>query len=93
MWFAGMTAFRAVYVLDLETPITLHASSFLHMLPNVYEVGNGNVRSQNYLSRYDTCIEVDAPGVNSTAMLSRTMYGFTGESMEDAIAKLVQACN
>ena len=42
MWFAGMTVFRAVYVFDLENTITLHASSFLHMLPKASDVENGN---------------------------------------------------
>lgn len=90
MWFAGMTRFRAVYVFEYQNPYSLHAKQFIHLLPEATEVGDGNVRSLNFLRYYNTLVTVEAPeGIDpTTTKKSRTFYGFDGDTMEDVLHKL-----
>ena len=90
MWFAGMTQFKAVYVFDYENPRSLHAKELIHLLPEATEVGDGNVRSLNFLRFFKTLVTIEAPESidPTTSKKSRTFYGFNGDTMEDDLQKL-----
>ena len=91
MWFAGMTGFKTIYVFDVAHPRTLHANDFLELIPNAFEVGNGNVRSAVFLKTYEYVITVAPPKGHrpDETTISRTFYGFTGQTMQDAVERLV----
>jgi hypothetical protein len=93
MWFAGVTQFKAVYVFDYENPYSLHAKEFIHLLPDVTEVGKGNVRCLNFPRFYNDVVTIQAPeGIDpTTSKMSRTFYGFNGDTMEDVVQKLNQS--
>ena len=91
MWFAGMTRFKAVYVFDYNNSISLPANDFIHLIPGAFEIGHGNVRSRTFPRFYAIVVEVAAPvDVDATSTkMSRTFYGFDGNTKKDAIQLLV----
>ena len=91
MWYAGCTCYRAVYVFDLDHPISQHGKDFCHLLEKEADLlPSGNVRAITNLKNWEHKIVVAPPGV-SCGDNSRIFYGFMADTMEQAVLKLKNA--
>ena len=91
MWYAGCTSYRAVYVFDLDNPISQHGKDFWHLLEKEADLlPTGNVRAITNLKNWEHTIVVAPPEV-SCGDNSRVFYGFVADTMEQAVLKLKNA--
>jgi hypothetical protein len=92
MWYAGCTIYRAVYVFDLDNPVSQHGKDFWDLLRNKADLlPSGNVRALTYLNRWDYKIVVAPPEHSSCCDLSCVFYGFMADTMEEVVLKLNDA--